>query len=57
MGMMLTFQVINKDYVRSLLWGHSGEQKVASGLRETSRMENLFSYTKLYGIGKQKQEK
>lgn len=57
MGMMLTFQVINKDYVRSLLWGHSGEQKVASELRKTSRMESLFSYTKLYSIGKQKQEK
>lgn len=57
MGMVLTFQVINKDYVRSLLRGHSGEQKVASGLRETSRMESLFNYTKLYSIGKQRQEK
>lgn len=54
---MLPFQVISKDYVRSLFWGHSGEQKMVSELRETSRVENLLSYTKLYSVRKQRQEK
>lgn len=49
--------MIIKDYVRSLFWGHSGEQKMVSELRETSRVENLFSYTKLYSVRKQSQEK
>lgn len=51
--MMLPFQVISKDYVRSLFWGHGGEQKMVSELRENVAWR-IFSAIQNYTVSENK---